>query len=66
MKVEVVDGAVEVGGERHDRYEAVGLVGRIGEALMELWPEEAAGWDRDPRREDLRGRIGKKQPRGPR
>jgi hypothetical protein len=46
-----------------DRYEAMGVIAELTAAMSELWPEPEPGWNRDPNREDLSGRIGKKQAR---
>lgn len=60
MIVAAEEGKVRVVIVAHlERHEAVGLVGKLSDAIAELWPDLDPNWNRDPNREDLSGRIGK-------
>jgi hypothetical protein len=53
--------ATRDGGADLDRYEIMGLLRDLGEALRALWPDDDPRWRENPARSDDSGTIGKER-----
>lgn len=58
VKANVDAGTVAVGDIELDRYAALGLLAELAHALAAIAPPPERGWESDPNRENLSGRIG--------
>lgn len=59
VKANVDAGTIMVGTEEFDRYEVIGLLAELAHALVAIAPPPERGWEQDPNRESLSGRVGK-------
>lgn len=60
VKADVDAGTITVDGIALDRYEATGLIAELAHALAAIAPPVERGWEQDPNRENLSGRIGQR------